>query len=40
MILIMTEDRGDNLVVMGIGSDMVVSLVENYCLMQYSIIDR
>jgi hypothetical protein len=39
IILMMTEDRGDDSVVVGVGSDMAVSLVENYRSMQCSIMD-
>jgi hypothetical protein len=35
----MIEYREDNLVAMGTSLDMVVSLVENYSSMQYSVID-
>jgi hypothetical protein len=34
------EDGGDDSVVAGIGSDIAVSLVENYYLMQHSIIGQ
>jgi hypothetical protein len=37
MILMMMEDGGDDSLVAGVGSDMVVSSVENYHLMQSSV---
>jgi hypothetical protein len=40
MILTMIEDRGDNLVVEGIGLDIAVSSVENSSSIQHSIMDR
>jgi hypothetical protein len=35
----MMEDRGDEMAVVGIDSDMVVSSVENYSLREHSVRD-
>jgi hypothetical protein len=40
IFLTMMEDRGDEMLVVCADLDMAASLVENYSLMQYSVIDR